>query len=68
MRAWTAEFEHKQVQRYLEKSIQAYLGDPPDSDFLDGYLSALLVVAEEAIGLPMESFPFAEAQELVRHN
>ena len=64
--AWTAEFEHKQVQRYLEESIQAFLVDPPDSDFLRGYLSALLVVAEEALGLRMEALPFVETQKLVK--
>ena len=65
VRGWTAEFEHQQVQKYLEESIHAYLGDPPDTAFLDGLLSALLLVAEEAVGLPMESFPFKEARELV---
>jgi hypothetical protein len=65
--AMTAEFEHKQVKKYLEESIQAYLVYPPDNDFLKGYLSALLVVAEEAVGLPMESPPFVEARELVKH-
>lgn len=63
--AWTAAFEHKQVRQYLEESIQAFLGDPPDNDFLDGFLSALLLVAEEAAGLPMEAPPFAEARGLV---
>ena len=47
MLALTAEFEHKQVQKYLTKSIESYLSDPPDDDFLCGYLSALLVVAHE---------------------
>lgn len=64
--AMTAEFEHRQVQKYLEASIQAYLSDPPDSDYLRGYLSALLAVAEEALGLPMEALPYLEARKLVR--
>jgi len=64
--AMTAEFEHKQVKKYLEESIQAYLGYPPDTDFLRGFLSALLLVAEEALGLPMEAPPFAEAGKLVK--
>jgi len=63
--AWTADFEHKQMQKYLHECIQAFLGDPPDNDFRDGFLSALLLVAEEAAGLPMEASPFAEARELV---
>src|SRR5262245_56197651 len=32
--AMTREFEHKTVQQYLEASIQAYISDPPDSDYL----------------------------------
>jgi len=64
--AMTAEFEHKQVQKYLQASIQAYLRDPPDNDFLRGYLSALLVVAEEALGFPMEARPFVQALKLLR--
>jgi hypothetical protein len=64
--ALTAEFEHKQVQKYLTESIESYLSDPPDSDFLCGYLSALLVVAEESLGLPMEYPPFKDARDLVK--
>ena len=66
MLALTAEFEHKQVQKYLTKSIESYLSDPPDDDFLCGSLSALLVVAHEALGRPMECPPFVEARNLVK--
>jgi hypothetical protein len=62
---WIAEFEHKQVEKYVKESVQSFLGDPPDNDFLCGFLSAMLVVEEEALGLPLGSPPFAEAQELV---
>jgi hypothetical protein len=61
---WIAEFEHKQIEEWLKESVQGFLGDPPDNDFLCGFLSALLLVEEEAIGLPLGSPPFAEAREL----
>ena len=62
--ALTAEFELKQVQKYLTESIESYLSDPPDNDYLRGYLSALLVVAQESLGLPMECPPFVDARGL----
>ncbi len=64
--ALTAEFEHEQVQKYITESIESYLSDPPDSDFLCGYLSAMLVVAEESLGLPMECLPFVEGRSLLK--
>jgi hypothetical protein len=63
---WIAEFEYKQIKEWLKEYVQAFLGDPPDSDSLCGFLSALLLVAEEALGLPMESPPFSDARELVK--
>ena len=62
---WIAEFEHKKIEEWVKANVQGFLGDPPDNDFLDGFLSALLLIEEEALGLPMESPPFAEARELV---
>jgi hypothetical protein len=40
------------------------VSDPPNTDSQWGYLSALLVVAKEALGQRMDMSPFAEAQEL----
>jgi hypothetical protein len=44
--------------------VEPFLLDPPDTDFLCGYLAALLNVAEEALGLHLAKSPFKEAQEL----
>jgi hypothetical protein len=44
--------------------VAAHLPDPPDTDFQRGFLAALLVFAEEALGLRMDMPPFAEAQKL----
>jgi hypothetical protein len=39
------------VYTYIKSNVEPFLLDPPDTDFLQGYLAALLNVAEEALGL-----------------
>ena len=34
------------VEEYVKRSLQTFLGDPPDTDAQWGYLSALLAVAK----------------------
>ena len=53
------------VEEYVTSSVQLFLGDPPDTEFQCGFLGALLVLAEEAIGVQMDVPPFAEAQKLL---
>ena len=55
-----------QVENYIRSSVQTFLVDPPDSEFQRGFLSALLVVAKEALGLHLDVPPFAKAQKLVK--
>jgi hypothetical protein len=38
------------VEEYVTSSVQSFLGDPPDTNFQRGFLSAMLVVAEEHWG------------------
>ena len=52
------------IYDYIKSSVAAYLQDPPDTEFQRGYLAALLVLAEEALGLRMDLPPFAEAHKL----
>jgi len=52
------------IYTYIKSSVAAHLPDPPDTDFQRGFLAALLVFAEEALGLRMDMPPFAEAQKL----
>src|SRR5262249_27547658 len=52
------------VEEFVRTAIQGFVNDPPDSDFQCGYLGAMLVVAKEAIAVPMEMSPYAEAQKL----
>jgi hypothetical protein len=54
------------IEKYGERAVQSFLSDPPDTDFQRGFLSAMLVIAEEALGLPVDAPPFKEAQELSR--
>lgn len=52
------------IYDYVIASVAASLSNPPDSDFQRGYLAALLVLADEALGLRMDVHPFAEAHRL----
>jgi hypothetical protein len=61
---WIAEFELKKIEEWAKENVQGYLGDPPDTKYQKGFLSALLLMEEEALGLPPETPPFAEAREL----
>jgi hypothetical protein len=55
-----------QVEEYVTSAIRRFLIDPPDTDSQWGFLSALLVVAKESLGLHLDNPPFADAQELQR--
>jgi hypothetical protein len=52
------------VEEYVTKAVRVFLIDPPDTDFQCGFLAALLVLAKEAVGLRMDTPPFAAAQDL----
>ena len=52
------------VYTYIRKEMEMSLGGPPDTDFQRGYLAALLVLAEDVLGLDMNKHPFAEAEKL----
>ena len=52
------------VEKFVRRAVQSFVGDPPDTDFQCGYLGAMLAVANYALGLPMETSPYAKAQKL----
>ena len=54
------------VEEYVTSSVQTFLGDLPDSDWQRGFLGAMLVIAEEALGLRMDKPPFKRAEKLLR--
>jgi hypothetical protein len=54
------------VEEYVESCVHGFVSDPPDTDYQLGFLGAMLVLAEEALGLRMDLPPFAEAHELRR--
>jgi len=61
----TAEYlKPANVEEYVRRSVEGFLGDPPDTDFQRGFLASLLIVAEEALGLRMDVAPFSQAQKL----
>lgn len=43
------DFDGYRIAPFLMSAIEAFLRDPPDSDFQAGYLSALLVVYREGL-------------------
>ena len=49
------------VEKYIKSAVQGFVSDPPDSDFQSGYLAALLVVAQEALGHRLDIPPYGEA-------
>jgi hypothetical protein len=55
------------VEEYVRSAVQGFVGDPPDTDSQWGYLSALLCVAKEALGLRIDMSPFAEAHDLQKN-
>lgn len=44
------EFDAHKVRNYLDKTINGFMKDPPDTNFQKGFLAAVLVVWEEALG------------------
>lgn len=44
------DFDSHRVAPYLERAIEAFLNDPPDSDYQKGYLAGILAVYQEGIG------------------
>lgn len=52
------------AEEYVKDCVQGMVSDPPDTNYQVGFLGAMLVIAEEALGLRMDLPPFAEAHEL----
>ena len=54
------------VYTYVKKEAEMSVLNPPDTDFQRGYLAAILVLAEEVLGLRMDMPPFAKALKMCR--
>jgi hypothetical protein len=52
------------VDEYVRSAVHGFVGDPPDSNYQSGYLAALLVIAQEALGHRLDMSPYAEADPL----
>jgi hypothetical protein len=56
------------VEEYVESCVQGLVNNPPETRYQLGFLGAMLVLAEEALGLRMDLPPFAEARELWKNS
>jgi hypothetical protein len=52
------------IYRYIKTAVEMFLLDPPDTDSQRGYLAALMVLANDVLGLDMNKKPFAEAEKV----
>lgn len=43
-------------------ALQSFVGDPPDNDFLTGYLECLYVIGREVLGMDLGPDPYMEEQ------
>jgi hypothetical protein len=43
--------EPNNVEEYVTRSVQSFLGDPADNEYQRGFLGAMLIFAEETLGL-----------------
>lgn len=43
-------FDAYKVRTYLDSTINGFLNDPPEGNFQKGFLSAVIVIWEEALG------------------
>jgi hypothetical protein len=56
------------VEEYVENCVQGLVNNPPETRYQLGFLGAMLVLAEEALGLRIDLPPFAEARELWKNS
>lgn len=50
---------------YVLSNIQSFFGDPPDSEFQRGFLSAMLTVATEALLIPKQNSVIRRGEALL---
>lgn len=60
------DFDSRRAEPYIMKAIEGFLNDPPDSEFQEGYLSALISVYREAIGRGESDARIEAAERLIR--
>ncbi len=39
-------------EKVIRQMLSGFIGDPPDSEFQEGFLAALLTIANEVYGIP----------------
>lgn len=58
-------FDEFRIRPMLEKSLQLFLGDPPDSEFQYGYLAATIAMYREGLNRPASDPLLVEAERLL---
>lgn len=53
------------VASQIRVILQSFVGDPPDTDFQQGYLAAALVIANEVVGIPNTDPLWQQADNLL---
>jgi hypothetical protein len=49
------DFDTARIRPYIERAIDGFLADPPDSDFQRGYLAGLLNIYREGLNRPEDT-------------
>lgn len=59
-------FDVERASRYIERAFAGFLGDPPDSDYQRGFLTALLTLYQEGLGKGNEDARVALLNDMVK--
>lgn len=54
------------ITEQVRAILYSFIGDPPDTDFQSGYLAAVLVIANEVVGIKCSDPLYREADALLK--
>lgn len=58
------DFDSHRVRPFIERAIESFLNDPPDTEFQRGYLGALINVYREGLGRGAQDARLIAAERL----
>ena len=64
--AQIVDLEARRITPYVLEAIAGFIGDPPDSQFQRGYLSALLDIYREGLGNKSADARVVAAEEIMK--
>jgi hypothetical protein len=56
--------DSQKIETYLREAMERFITDPPDDEYQQGFLGALMVIYEEALGMPKDSNILVAVKEL----